>query len=95
MRTAGPDPCGVLAPPIQVNLALAAGGILPAQTLYVTQTWLTPWGETSGSVEQTIDVTPRQSDAGGEQHDGAGSGSRPAPISAISRSNSRNIRKLI
>jgi hypothetical protein len=57
MRALGPDPCGVLPVPTGVSLAAAAGGVLPAQTVYVVQTWTTPWGETSGSAEQTIDLS--------------------------------------
>ena len=59
MRALGPDPCGVLPPPTGVNFATGApsGGVLPAQTVYVFQTWLTPWGETSPSVEQPIDLS--------------------------------------
>lgn len=57
MRALGPDPCGVLPSPTGVNIATAAGGVLPAQTVYVFQTWLTPWGETSPSIEQPIDLS--------------------------------------
>jgi hypothetical protein len=53
MRAAGPDPCGVLPPPVQPTIAQVAGGSLTGP-LYVTTTWQTPWGETSASPEQSL-----------------------------------------
>ena len=57
MRALAPDPCGTLPVPTQVSLAVAAGGVLPAQTVYVVQTWSTPWGESAPSVEQPVDLS--------------------------------------
>ena len=49
-RASGPDPCGVLPTPVIPTAATAAGGSLTG-TIYFTQTWRTPWGETDQSPE--------------------------------------------
>lgn len=51
MRALGPDPCGVLPPPVGATVTAAAGGGLFAATWYVVLTYLTPWGESSRSRE--------------------------------------------
>lgn len=51
MRAGGPDPSGVLPPPIIATLSTAAGGSLTG-TVYIVTTWFTPWGETATSPEQ-------------------------------------------
>lgn len=53
MRAGGPDPCGVLPAPIQPTLTALAGGSLSG-TVYIVQTWFTPWGETTPSPETFI-----------------------------------------
>lgn len=49
-RQLGPDPCGTLPAPVAPTVTTAAGGSLTG-TIYLVQTWRTPWGETTPSPE--------------------------------------------
>lgn len=54
LRELGPDPCQVIASPPVLSSASAAGGSLQASTTYFFMvTALTPWGETTPSIESS------------------------------------------
>lgn len=63
MRELGPDPCVSLSSPqaaAPVSANLVGGVLTPGNTYYVQATQLTLWGESLGSVEQTVVIAGGQ-----------------------------------